>query len=75
MYRYTVSGTKATLKDTVLLSGSGECTQTWIATGVVFCADAGNNAGEIFKYPAGGSAIATFRGQFDLPLGTVAVKQ
>ena len=75
MYRYMVSGKKATLKDTVLLSGASQCTQTWIATGVVFCADAGNNNGEIFKYPAGGSAIATLRGTFDLPLGVVAVKQ
>ena len=75
MYRYTVSGRKATLKEIVLLSGASECTQTWIATGIVFCADAGNNAGEIFKYPAGGSAIATFKGKFDEPLGTVAVKQ
>jgi hypothetical protein len=75
MYRYTVSGTKATLKHTVSLSGATECTQTWIATGIVFCADAGNNNGEIFKYPAGGSPIATLKGRFDVPLGTVAVKQ
>jgi hypothetical protein len=75
MYRYTVTGTKAKLKDTVLLSGAGQCTQTWIAAAVVFCADAGNNSGEIYKYPAGGSAIATFKGKFDVPLGTVAVKQ
>jgi hypothetical protein len=75
MYRYTVSGTKATLEDTVRLAGAGECTQTWIANGIVFCADAGNNGGEIFKYPAGGSAIAKFKGKFDLPLGTVAVKE
>jgi hypothetical protein len=74
IYRYTIRGTTATLEGTVSLSGAGECTQTWIATDVVFCADAGNNAGEIFKYPAGGAAIATFNGKFDVPLGTVAVK-
>jgi hypothetical protein len=75
MYRYTVSGAKATLKSTVSLSGASECTQTWIATGIVFCADAGNDDGEIFKYPAGGPPIATLKGKFDLPLGSVAVKQ
>ena len=34
--------------------------------------DAGNDNGEVFKYPAGGSPIATFVGNFDEPLGTVA---
>jgi hypothetical protein len=75
IYRYTVSGTKATLEGTVLLSGAGDCTQTWIATGVVFCADARNDDGEVFKYPAGGSIVATFTGNFDVPLGAVAVEK
>jgi hypothetical protein len=75
MYQYTVSGTKATLKGTVSLSGSVECAQTWIATGIVFCADAGDYGAEVFNYPAGGSPIAVFTGNFDLPLGTVAVKR
>jgi hypothetical protein len=74
MYRYTVSGTKATLEGTVPFSGAGECTQTWIAASIVFCADAGNGDGEIYNYPAGGSPIATLKGPFDFPLGTVAVK-
>jgi len=52
MYRYAINGTKAKLMGTVSLSGAGECTQTWIAMGVVFCADAGNDNGEIFRYPA-----------------------
>jgi hypothetical protein len=75
IYRYTISGTKATLKGTVPLTGSSDCAQTWITTAVVFCADAGNNDGEVFNYPAGGSAIAVFSGSFDLPLGTVAAKK
>jgi hypothetical protein len=75
LYQYTVSGTKATLKGTVSFSGSGDCAQTWIATGVIFCADAGTEGGEVFKYPAGGSPVAVFSGNFDLPLGTVAVKK
>jgi hypothetical protein len=75
MYQYTLNGTTATLKGTVSLSGSSDCAQTWIATGVVFCADAGNNDGEVFKYPAGGSPLAVFTGDFDLPLGTVAAEK
>ena len=34
--------------------------------------DAGNDDGEVFKYPAGGSPIAVFTGNFDTPLGVVA---
>jgi hypothetical protein len=74
VYRYTVSGTTATLKDTVRLSGSSDCAQTWIVTGLMYCADAGNENGAVFNYPAGGSEIAVFKGNFDLPLGTVAAK-
>jgi hypothetical protein len=75
MYQYAVSGTKATLKGTVSLSGSGDCAQTWIATGVVYCADATYGDGSVYKYPAGGSPIAVFTGEFDLPLGTVAAEK
>ena len=75
MYQYTVSGTKATLKGTVSFSGSSDCAQTWIAKGVVYCGDAVNNDGEVFKYPAGGSPIAVFTGEFDEPLGVVAAKK
>ena len=75
MYRYTVSGTKATLKGTVSLTGSGDCAQTWIATGVVYCADAGYGDGSVYKYPAGGSPLAVFTGNFALPLGTTAAEK
>ena len=74
-YQYTISGTKATLKGTVSLSGSSDCAQTWIVQGLVYCADAGYDQGEVFKYPAGGSAIAVFTGDFDYPLGTVAAEK
>ena len=74
-YQYTVSGTTATLKNTVQLSGTGDCAQTWIVKGLLYCGDAGNDAGEVFKYPAGGSAIATFTGNFDFPLGVTAAKK
>jgi hypothetical protein len=75
IYRYTVSGTNATLKNTVSLSGTSDCAQTWIATGLVYCGDAGNGDGYVFKYPAGGSPLATFTGQFDVPLGMVAAEK
>ena len=75
MYRYTVKGTKATLQGKVRLSDIGDCAQTWIATGIVFCADAHYGEGSVFKYPAGGKALAVFKGRFDLPLGTVAVEK
>jgi hypothetical protein len=75
LYQYTVSGTTATLKSTVSFSGSSDCAQTWIVKGLVYCADAGNNEGEVFNYPAGGSPIATFTGNFDVPLGVVAAKR
>lgn len=74
-YQYTVSGTTATLTNTVQLNGASDCAQTWIVKGLIYCGDAGNNDGEVFKYPAGGSAIATFTGNFDLPLGVVAAKK
>jgi len=74
-YQYTVSGTTATLKNTVQFTGAGDCAQTWIVKGLMYCGDAGNNAGEVFKYPAGGSPTATFTGSFDLPLGVTAAKK
>ena len=75
MYQYKIKGTKAMLKGTVSFSGSSDCAQTWIATGVVYCGDAGNDNGEVFNYPAGGSPIAVFTGSFDEPLGTVAAQR
>jgi hypothetical protein len=75
MYQYTVSGTTATLKNTIQLQGSSDCAQTWIVKGLVYCGDAGNNNGEVFKYPAGGSPVATFTGNFDFPLGVTAAQK
>ncbi|HEX3370251.1 MAG TPA: hypothetical protein VHS56_11795 [Candidatus Cybelea sp.] len=75
LYQYTVTGTTLTLKHTIEFSGAGDCAQTWIVKGLMYCGDAGNNGGEVFKYPAGGSPIATFTGSFDEPLGVVAAKK
>ena len=74
-YQYTVSGTTATLKNTVQFTGAGDCAQTWIVKGLLYCGDAGNEDGEVFKYPAGGAPTAMFTGNFDFPLGVTAAKK
>jgi hypothetical protein len=76
IYRYSVSGTAATLKGTVSLTGSSDCGQTWIGSGgVVFCPDSGNTQGEVYKYPAGGSAIAILMTNGYGPGGVVEVRK
>jgi hypothetical protein len=74
-YQYTVSGTTATLENTVHFTGASDCAQTWIVKGLLYCGDAGSYDAEVFKYPAGGSPIAVFSGNFDLPLGAVAAEK
>jgi hypothetical protein len=75
IYRYAVSGTQATLKGSVRLTGAGDCAQTWIVKGLVYCGDAGNNDGEVFNYPAGGRPAAVLTGVFDFPLGVTVTKK
>ncbi|HEV3092055.1 MAG TPA: hypothetical protein VGX91_11515 [Candidatus Cybelea sp.] len=75
LYRYTVKGTTATLMGTISLTGAGDCAQTWIAKSILYCADAGNAATEVFNYPAGGSPIAILAGNSNAPLGVVAVEK
>ena len=75
MYQYTVSGTTATLKNTVQFSGASDCAQTWIVKGLLYCGDFGNGDGEVYNYPAGGSPIGTFTGSFAEPLGVVAAEK
>ncbi|MGB9653560.1 MAG: hypothetical protein WCB01_17300 [Candidatus Cybelea sp.] len=74
-YRYIVHGSTATLKDTVSYSGVGDCAQTWIVKGLVYCGDADNGDGEVFKYPAGGPAIAVLGSGLPEPLGVTAAKR
>lgn len=74
-FRYTISGTKATLKGTVTYSGASDCAQTWIVVGMVYCGDAGNDDGEVFKYPAGGSPIAVLGSGLPEPLGVTAAER
>ncbi len=75
LYRYAVSGTTATLKGTVSLSGVSDCAQTWIVSGLIYCGDAGNDEGEVFKYPAGGSPIAILGSGLPEPLGVTAAEK
>jgi hypothetical protein len=74
IHRYKIAGNRAVLKATVTLTGV-ECAQTWIADSLLYCADGLNDDGAVFKYPAGGLPIATLTGNFDLPLGVVAVQK
>ena len=74
-YQYIVHGSKATLKGTVSYPGVGDCAQTWIVKGLVYCGDAFNGDGEVFKYPAGGSAIAVLGSGLPEPLGVTAAKK
>src|ERR1700678_3853489 len=73
-YQYTISGTKATLKNTITFSGASDCAQTWIVPGLLYCADAGADLGFVFKYRAGGPPVATCSGSFDEPLGVTAAQ-
>ena len=73
---YSISGTTATLEEhRISYSGTGDCAQTWLVKGLMYCGDAGNDSGEGINYPAGGSAKATFSGSFDFPLGVTAAKK
>jgi hypothetical protein len=75
MYGYECSGTSCSLAQTVSLSGSLDCVQTWIEKTIVLCPDAGNEDVEVYNYPAGGAAIGTLTASFDLPLGVVKVEK
>jgi hypothetical protein len=69
--RYRIIGTKAVLKGVAPVS---DCAGYWIARPYVYCAALGNDDGEVFKYPAGGSPIASLTGSFDSPLGVVSLR-
>jgi hypothetical protein len=75
MYGYTCSGTSCALAETVSLSGSSDCVQTWIEKSMVLCPDAGNDDLEVYNYPAGGAAISTLTASFSLPIGAVKVEK
>jgi hypothetical protein len=74
-FQYAIHGTKAVLKNTITYTDAGDCAQTWIVKGLMYCGDAANDDGSVYAYPAGGAPLATFTGSFDFPLGTTAAKK
>jgi hypothetical protein len=73
IYRYTVSGTTATLEGTVSLRGprASECGQDAITTHFVYCPQPGLGEVHVYKYPAGGRAVTFLRRSFNSPAGSV----
>jgi hypothetical protein len=63
------------LKGTVSYKGVGDCAQTWNVGSLIYCGDATNGDGEVFKYPAGGSAIAVLGSGLPEPLGVTAAEK
>ena len=60
IYRYSISGSSATLVGKTKLKGGAEVGETWIYKGHVIAAVFSHNQGvSIWKYPAGGPAIST----------------
>jgi hypothetical protein len=73
VYRYSVSGSTATLAGTVSYSGAEDCDQDWIFKGKLFCPNIENAL--VYKYPAGGSPIDTWSFSADEALGSVVVEK
>jgi hypothetical protein len=73
IYQYTCASDSCSLEGTVSLSGAGDCVDTWIAKSIVYCPDAENEDATVYKYPAGGSSIATLTASFDVPIAAVSV--
>lgn len=73
IYRYSISGSTATLAGTVPLSGVEDCDQDWIFKGKVLCPNIENAL--VFAYPAGGSPVDTWSFSADEALGSVVVEK
>jgi len=73
IYQYTCASDSCSLKGTVALTGSGDCVDTWIAKTIVYCPDAVNQDATVYKYPAGGTAVATLTASWDTPIAAVSV--
>jgi hypothetical protein len=73
IYQYACASDACTLDGTVALNGTSDCVQTWISGKLVYCPDFPNEDTVVFKYPAGGSSIATLTGSYDGPIGSVAI--
>ena len=74
-YQYTVSGTTATLKNTVHLTGAGDCAQTWIVKGLVYCGDAEITTARFSNTRPAWYGDGDVHGVVHLPLGVVAAKK
>jgi hypothetical protein len=75
IYRYTISGSSATLEGTVQFSEASDCAGGDIFRGKYFlCPDAGDNNVKVYAYPAGGSPIDTWKGPTE-PLGGIVIEQ
>jgi hypothetical protein len=71
IYRYSVSGSMATLEGTVDLA----CGLFWTEKDKIVCPGIGNNDAQVYAYPAGGSPLYTWTGNFDQPIGAVVVEK
>jgi hypothetical protein len=70
IYRYSVSGSMATLEGTVNLA----CGLFWIQKDKILCPNAGDDDAHVYAYPAGGSPLYTWTG-LDEPIGAVVVEK
>jgi hypothetical protein len=76
IYRYTVSGSSATLEGTVQFSDASDCAGGDIFKGKYFlCPDAGDDNVKVYAYPAGGSPIDTWTGSFDEVDSGIVIEQ
>jgi hypothetical protein len=71
--QYTISGGSATKEGTVSFSGWSDVVQFTINKGYLIGPDAGNEAVEVWNYPAGGSPEDTQSG-FSEPIGSAVSK-
>jgi hypothetical protein len=75
IYRYSVSGSTATLEGTVELSDASDCGGGYIFKGKYFlCADAGDNNVKVYAYPAGGAPIDTWKGS-GAPVDAIVIEK
>jgi hypothetical protein len=76
IYRYSVSGSAATLEGTVEFSNASDCVGGDIFKGKYFlCPDAGDDDVKVYAYPAGGAPIDTWTGSFDLETGGIVIEK
>lgn len=75
IYRYSVSGSSATLKGTVAYSDAKDCADGDIYKGYYLCPDAGDENAKVYAYPAGGAPLDTWTQGFDLPVSAIVVEK